>query len=169
MALEPEDLAKLYKTLSKSSEIRSKNEMLSAIPLIRSIKFFKDQEDSDEFTVNPDVYYLDIIKRLKYEFVPKHEIVFNMGEIGDRFYIILTGLVGIMVPTPKSTTNTDNQNQEDDEESLHESDLDDFTRECSLEVREKIKGYHEFVTLNDGKSFGEMALMSNKPRSATII
>jgi hypothetical protein len=39
----------------------------------------------------------------------------------------------------------------------------------SKEVREKISTFSEFIALDDGKSFGEMALMNNKPRGATIL
>lgn len=48
----------IRKILSKPSDLRSKNEMLSIVPLIRKIKFFQDKEGSDEFNVDPDVYYL---------------------------------------------------------------------------------------------------------------
>ena len=53
--------------------------MIEVIPNIRAIKFFQEKEGSDDFTVDPDIYYLDIIKRLKHEFIPKGEIVFDMG------------------------------------------------------------------------------------------
>lgn len=50
-----------------------------------------------------------------------------------------------------------------------QSDEDHEFAFCSKEVRERINTFYEFVALADGKSFGEMALMNNKPRGATIL
>ncbi len=46
--------------------------MIEIIPLIRQVKFFKEKESNDE-------YFLDIIKKLQYEFIPKGDIVFERG------------------------------------------------------------------------------------------
>lgn len=54
--------------------------MVEIIPRIRSIKFFQEKESSDDFTIDPDIYYLDIIKRLRLEVIPRGEIVFDMGK-----------------------------------------------------------------------------------------
>ncbi|CAI2382688.1 unnamed protein product [Moneuplotes crassus] len=149
-----------FNTLSKVPEERSKKEMIEIIPRIRSIKFFQEKESSDDFTIDPEIYYLDIIKRLKLEFIPRGEIVFDMGSIGDKFYIILKGMVSILVPgkramAKKSTSQGGNEK-------------DEFYF-CSDKVKDKISGFFEFIALDDGKSFGEMALMNNKPRGATIL
>ena len=39
----------------------------------------------------------------------------------------------------------------------------------SVETKEKIALLSEFISLDSGKSFGEMALINNKPRGATIL
>jgi len=63
-------------------------------------------------------------------------VVFNYGERGTKFYIILQGAVEVLIPTDISAT-------------------EPTTLTC-------------FTTLSGGDSFGEFALLTSKPRSATI-
>lgn len=74
-------------------------------------------------------------KYLQYQYCPQSEYLFKYGEVGTRFYIILSGIVGIEVPkkTPKMPT-----------------------------------VFLEILTLNNGSSFGELALENSKPRAASI-
>jgi CRP-like cAMP-binding protein len=69
----------------------------------------------------------------------------NIGTVGTTFYVILKGEIGILVPRTVERPN--------------------------LEGGDPIKE-HTFVevkTLGAGAAFGEMALIDNKPRAATII
>lgn len=54
--------------------------MSEVIPILRKIKFFQERESSEDFNIAPEAYYLDIVKRLKYEYFPRGEIVFEMGK-----------------------------------------------------------------------------------------
>jgi hypothetical protein len=36
--------------------------MIETIPLIRQVKFFLEKESSKDFDIDPEIYYLDIIK-----------------------------------------------------------------------------------------------------------
>lgn len=83
---------------------------------------------------------------------------FLLGSIGDKFYIILRGTVSVLVPGRKKSSDEGEDAEGDDEFNF-----------CPEEVRQKIEGLFEFIALNDGKSFGEMALMNNRPRGATIL
>ena len=57
---------------------------------------------------------------MKYSFVKKGDIVFDIGTIGDKFYIILNGLVSILVPKK-----VDETAKESEEKNEGEGDVDD--------------------------------------------
>ena len=94
--------------------------------LTAEISFFSSQSELSE------LLHYQSCQSMNYEFFEKKQVVFNCGEIGDKFYIILSGKVevSIIVPDPR-----------------------------------------RFVTvaiLEDGQSFGELALLKESPRNATI-
>ncbi|KAL8275353.1 hypothetical protein Esti_000802 [Eimeria stiedai] len=72
---------------------------------------------------------------VRYERFSTKQTVFNYGDYGDKYYLLLTGRVGIEVPVPQQ------------DGSVH-----------MLQV----------AFLEPGAGFGEMALLEDKPRSATI-
>jgi CRP-like cAMP-binding protein len=78
-------------------------------------------------------------------------VIFRFGEIGDLFYIVLSGAVGVQVPTEKKLIETSSKNSK---KRSRGSD-----RMTMMEVAE----------LTTGTSFGELALINSKPRAATII
>jgi CRP-like cAMP-binding protein len=80
------------------------------------------------------------------EFGPR-EFIFQMGEMGDKFYIILQGSVGVQVPSQTAPCPND----------IHAEKCD-----CSNRPLETV------VFLEKGMGFGELALQSDQPRSATI-
>lgn len=75
------------------------------------------------------------------------EIIFRKGEVGDRFYIVIHGEVSV---------NT--------EENVARKS---FNKSSGLETDEAIGT--NFNLIGAGSYFGEMALVNNSPRSATII
>lgn len=83
------------------------------------------------------------------------EIVFNQGDEGDRFYIIVHG--NVKIETQKREY-LDDKNHDDSNEN------DELS---SPSVPSKITTV-DIGSLGMGKYFGEMALVSDKPRSASI-
>lgn len=71
--------------------------------------------------------------------------------IGDKFYIILEGSVGIFI-------NFKSEEEEEDEEN--EENIEDI----SQPVKQKL-----IKIIEKGQYFGELALINNQCRSATII
>ena len=65
--------------------------------LVNNIDYFKKMsEESDE---NERIG--KIIQILNYESFKKDEYIIKFGEIGDKFYILLSGSVNIYKPSPK--------------------------------------------------------------------
>ncbi|KAL4466192.1 hypothetical protein ABPG72_011070 [Tetrahymena utriculariae] len=77
---------------------------------------------------------IQCLKYMRYEFFNPNTPVFNIDEKGDKFYLILSGVVGVFI-----SKNKDNS--------------------ALYKVKE----------LSSGQGFGEMALINNKLRSASII
>ena len=64
--------------------------------LKKEVKFFKDRD----FTIKAQDYP-DIVNALSYEHFHDGECIMHWGELGDKFYILLKGQVGVHIPSPK--------------------------------------------------------------------
>ncbi|CAF1575190.1 unnamed protein product [Adineta ricciae] len=112
--------------------------------------------------ISDEIIY-DICKTIMLERRPAWDVVIRQNDPGDTFYIILQGSVNIYRlddETPKSFE-TDG-NVEMDLMKLHDDP----------EKREEFIGEafgNYIVTLVGGSDFGERALITNEPRSATVM
>ena len=59
---------------------------------MKQIKFFRERD------INKDSQLMEIIKALRIERFKKDDLVFEYGDLGDKFYIILEGSVSVLVP-----------------------------------------------------------------------
>lgn len=135
-----------------------------------------------------------IIQVLTYECFKKDESIIKFGEIGDKFYILLSGFVNVFKPSPKSMYMTlydyvkylvnirdveknplkfervQNYNSNIGRDKLllinyNPDKLPYSSRKFPFVVEEE-----RFLTkLGPGTSFGEMALIKNESRNADII
>ena len=94
----------------------------------KEIKLFKDLIQKQG-----EYYHSLCCQYLLYEYVESHEYIFKQGDIGNKYYILLSGQVSIEISS---------------NESGHRSIM-------------------EIMTYTSGTSFGELALESSKPRSAS--
>ena len=89
----PEKTQEMIKTLSKPSKKRTSDELNSLINLVSEIAFFKERDIKAKD-------YTYIVQSLQYELFRKNETIFNYGDIGDKFYLILSGHISVRIPSP---------------------------------------------------------------------
>ena len=93
------DLDKVIDLLKIPTQKRTKSEIkIIQNYMINNIEYFrKMSQEPDEIERIPK-----IIQILNYERFQKDEPIINYGEIGDKFYIILSGNVNVYKPSPKN-------------------------------------------------------------------
>uniref|UniRef100_A0A7S3KDF4 Cyclic nucleotide-binding domain-containing protein n=1 Tax=Euplotes crassus TaxID=5936 RepID=A0A7S3KDF4_EUPCR len=99
-------------------------------------------------------------------------MVFEKGSIGDTFYIILHGDVGVYVPRQKKQAILKMETMsKSDRKSLRNSIASSkkFNSILPIHTMKKIENMAEFIVLKGGQAFGEAALINNAPRSASIL
>ena len=137
---------------------------------------------------------LKLIPSLNYEVFKPNERIMNFGEEGDKCYILLKGKVGIYKPFPitkqmtlreyveylvyvrdiqKDIPKFDrilNYNSKIDKFKLFDMDFD-YTKipKSNHALHIMLEEERELSQGNPGSSFGEMALIKNEPRNASII
>ena len=134
-----------------------------------------------------------IIKYAKLETHPQDEIIFNYGELGDKFYILLKGSVALYKPeyyeeylTPIEFSNLLINIRDVDLDYIKYERLIEKNNHLSFKVRDiermegkkpnymfyKVKIFLEQLKkigeFGEGFSFGEMALIKKTTRNATI-
>jgi hypothetical protein len=71
-------------------DLRTKEDIFSLTRVFGRNKFFKGKED----------LLPDLVNIMKFESISQFKNVMKFGEIGDKFYIIVKGLVSIKIPNP---------------------------------------------------------------------
>ena len=219
-----------------SPQFRLSTHIDNLLYLTKDVQFFKRitmEQDSNDI-------HRECCKVMNLEEYSNEDIIFNFGDKGDKFYIILSGSVSIKIPSKKKilvskdTVNkiekileSDNESNIDSEEEIPETtkklreghvtikildvmnslqftkylkDSETDEKQCILDTEEKIllnvfknkvkqeqkvlmnfvkqsewetvevelDDFIEVGILHTGSSFGEIALISERPRSATI-
>ena len=151
------------------------------------VKFFEERK----LELSTECYDR-LFRELKYEFVEKRRPVFNLGDMGRNFYIIIQGTVSILLKKKGLEENPDEKfvKKENEEEEDNEGD-DGLEKKRKRALLKKILQYENGDTtikkeaeeisdedflnvrypsffmmrkMNDGESFGEIALRQNVPR-----
>jgi hypothetical protein len=91
----PQFIEVVKQVLMKARDQRTDDDIRELLPMVRSIKFFKEQSITDISEM------LDIANSLTYEFIPKGKEVFEYGSIGEKFFIIIEGEVSVIIPNPE--------------------------------------------------------------------
>lgn len=120
-------------------DLRTDDTVNVILDFVRDVKFFAKLNPLQQRT---------LCKMMTIEtFVPR-ENIFEIGDVGDKFYIILTGMVSVQVPSPDAPCPN----------AIH-------SERCDCPNRPLETG----ALLEKGQSFGELALQEDAPRSATIV
>ena len=185
------DLNEVIELLKIPTQKRTKYDIRSMQNyMLKNIEYFqKLNEESDGSERIPK-----IIQVLSYECFKKDEYIINFGEIGDKFYILLSGTVSIYKPSPINMNMTlydyvkylvkirdveknllkfervQNYNSSIDRVKLLLINYDPEKLPYSSKKLPLVIEEERFVVkLGPGSSFGEMALIKNEPRNADII
>ena len=183
------ELNSIIKLLKLEKEKKIKTDIIRIKDYLCShINYFKNLLEQSEERL------LKLIPSLKYEVFKANERIMNFGEEGDKCYILLKGKVGIYKPFPitkqmslrdyveylvrvrdieKNMTKFDrilNYNSKIDKIKLFAIDFD-YTKipKSSFTLSIMIEEERELGQGKPGSSFGEMALIKNEPRNASII
>ena len=172
------------------SQDRSQEDLEKIMKITENSNFLKNLGDEN----NSDRIRWECCRAMRFEVYERGEMVFNFGDIGDRFYTIIQGKVTVLVPsktikkisstregivrslerhtTIRSKHKMGKSDEEKDEEMYGsfkniarqktEADFDFLDNIGEIEEMNEVK------VLKNGDFFGEVALLSNKPRSATV-
>jgi len=119
--------------------LRTEEQVNDILEFVKDVKFFTKLSPLQQKT---------LCRMMKIETFAAKEYVFQYGEYGSKFYIILTGMVGVLAP---------NQNKPCPV-GLHGAE------KCDCAGRP----FETVTFLDKGSGFGEIALQKDQPRSATI-
>lgn len=140
-----------------------------------------------------------LYKELKYEFIEKRHTVFNLGDMGRNFYIIIQGKVSILLKKKGLEENPDEKFAKHEDEEVdgelsneivlldnknkknmlkkilqYENNQDPNLQKEILEMSEedyiniRYPSFFLMRKMQNGESFGEIALRQNVPRYLII-
>ncbi|KAL4453114.1 hypothetical protein ABPG74_015345 [Tetrahymena malaccensis] len=173
-------------TIYKDPSSRKKQEIQQLIESTSSLPFFDGYIQAGQADI-----HIQCCKRMKLEVCQKGQTVFQIGEYGQKFYLILHGSVSVSIKMPgqqniftsKNQINVTDANLENMINEMEANNSNSFSsnQQNSKSVVENIiqsgQTPHnkqkpiqmlQVAVLRDGCQFGEMALLNNQPRLATI-
>ncbi|KAL4446114.1 hypothetical protein ABPG74_021653 [Tetrahymena malaccensis] len=164
----------LLTSLRKSPNQRSLEDVLTIKNYLMTIQFLKDSFKGQEQS------FEQLSKMFRLEIFDEDQTIFHIDSKGEKYYLILQGQVGIYIRPPKQISKGENKQkpQKKKEDQMQENKLDKIkdNHKDVVENEEALnfkKNNHldsliMVKQLQEGQTFGEMALIYNQPRLATI-
>ncbi|CAK57058.1 unnamed protein product (macronuclear) [Paramecium tetraurelia] len=183
----PLNLYRSYTRITQQSLLEEIAPMMSQIEFLK--KNCPEGTKIEEFAAQACSYF-------KYEQFSKGQIVFNYGEYGDKVYLILLGEVGVFISKSQEEIANDrdvietyksNMNPFEEEVLDYEALFKKKKRPQDLQMelllasqrnpfeinnmyfKDGICLYKKVFQFYSGQAFGDMALSSDKPRTASIL
>ncbi|XP_048733639.2 uncharacterized protein LOC125649855 [Ostrea edulis] len=169
---------RVVRIISKSPSQRNEAEIQLVLPWLRKKSALFTELDKSVLT--------DVIRNCAYLKAFKDDVIIVQGEKGNSFFIMLTGKTSVLIDTQKSDDDAlppDDTNQTIDSSIMDRKteDGDDGADDCKnkqeknkqsgvTKAVERSKFGKFIIHYEEGKSFGELALMSeDSVRNATVI
>ncbi|CAD8099104.1 unnamed protein product [Paramecium primaurelia] len=183
----PLNLFRSYTRITQQSLLEEIAPMMSQIEFLK--KNCPEGTKIEEFAAQACSYF-------KYEQFSKGQIVFNYGEYGDKVYLILLGEVGVFVSKSQEEIANDREVIETYKSNMNpfEEEILDYetifkkkkrAQDLQMELllasqknpfeinnmyfKDGICLYKKVFQFYSGQAFGDMALSSDKPRTASIL
>ena len=193
-----EEMLQELKPFTKHPHHRNDEDIEGILAATANVQFFKRLTEEKK----SDFIHREACKHLRLQVFSRGETVLSFGEVGEEFFIILKGVVGVLIPHKPSKTQhrlTENEfrrmlsRKPKDFENFLDPDIQkrealvkakfeehllsraNTLRRANSKLNMKfvkavgeIEEMKEVGTLKAGQNFGELALVSNSPRAATI-
>ena len=82
----------IVEVLKLRSSERTTEDLTKIVPFFQQLKFFKEK-------TLPPRFFIDVLQRFQLEEFSKRQTVFEAGDIGTKFYIILKGSFKVLLKT----------------------------------------------------------------------
>ena len=118
-----------------------------------------------------DKIHIACCKQMTIKNFHQGQVIIRFGEAAKDFFVILEGRVSIRIPHSRSRPTIELPKLQEDEKS-EATKWNLNNKAIGISFLNKVLGFesHEEVKiLNAGESFGELALISDRPRAATVI
>ncbi|EAS07008.4 cyclic nucleotide-binding domain protein (macronuclear) [Tetrahymena thermophila SB210] len=159
------DLQKTINFFNIPHNLRKRSQMEQLLQVIKQVPFFQKYIENGWESVCQEC-----LEEMTYELIEADQEIFAQGTIGETFYVILEGQVGVYVnivgnleenkivrndsqPVLEVEQKENNENQEGGEQQQNQE---------PPKLQKLVK------VLESGDSFGELSLIYNRPRLATI-
>ncbi|CAD8136579.1 unnamed protein product [Paramecium octaurelia] len=165
---------------SKYGKLTEDHSLEQIAPGLASLEFMKrncpERTKLEEFCIQSGQYF-------EFEQYKQGDIIFHYGDIGDKVYVILKGEVAVLVPRAESEIEAEREeigqaklpfdfemfwrNKKPSKQIQIEAQL--AQQNSNLYFKDNVCMFKKVFQFYSGQSFGDVALISDKPRTASIL